>query len=158
MLGPVKGCAIKIDPQVVVADTLSIGEGLETVLSGRAMGFVPAWAVGSAGAIAAFPVVPGVERLRIFGEVDGGASAKAITSLRAQWAGRKISVVMPRDGCGDLNEEWVKHKDDPSDFLEICQRFWPGAEIGEGEARSDTVVAMKKIGLAAFGIGGRDGD
>jgi putative DNA primase/helicase len=50
ILGPVKGCAIKIDR--LDGDHLCIGEGLETVLAGRIFGCMPAWALGSAGAIA----------------------------------------------------------------------------------------------------------
>lgn len=62
MLGPAKNCAIKLDH--VHGSTLAIGEGLESTLSGRVFGYSPAWAVGSAGGIASFPAIDGVEHAR----------------------------------------------------------------------------------------------
>jgi hypothetical protein len=86
MLGPAKGAAIKIDPDVDVTHGLNVGEGLETTLSGRAMGFAPAWALGSAGAIAKFPVLYGIGALRIFGERDeSGANKRACLECADRW-------------------------------------------------------------------------
>jgi len=90
------------------AESLNIGEGIETALSGAAMGYTPAWAVGSASGIARFPVVAGVTTLRIFGEKgDGGANAKAVKKLTACWShsGADIYVVEPKTG-NDLNDAW----------------------------------------------------
>ena len=78
MLGPAKGCAIKID-------------------------YFPAWAVGSAGAIAAFPLLDGFDRLYIFAENDkSGANEKAILACRDRWAGLTVTAIRPRDGYNDL--------------------------------------------------------
>ena len=55
MLGPVRGAAIKLDGDAEVAEGLHIGEGLETCMAARALGFKPVWAVGSAGGIQTFP-------------------------------------------------------------------------------------------------------
>ncbi len=90
------------------ADSLNIGEGVESTLSGAAMGYTPAWCVGSAGSIARFPVVAGVTTLRIFGERgDNGANAKAVKKLTACWrhSGADIFVVEPEVG-NDLNDAW----------------------------------------------------
>jgi hypothetical protein len=87
-------------------DTLNIGEGIESTLSGAAMGYAPTWALGSAGAIARFPVVAGVTTLRIFGERgDNGANANAVKKLATRWknSGADIFVIEPRTG-DDLND------------------------------------------------------
>ena len=55
---------------------LAIGEGLETAMTARQLGLRPVWALGSAGAIGAFPVLDGVECLTILAEHDE-ANAKA---------------------------------------------------------------------------------
>jgi hypothetical protein len=87
-------------------DTLSIGEGIESTLSGAVLGYSPAWALGSASAIARFPVVAGVTTLRIFGEKgDNGANAKAVKQLVTRWqhSGADIYVIDPKIG-NDLND------------------------------------------------------
>ncbi len=89
-------------------DILNIGEGIESTLSGAAMGHAPAWAVGSASGIARFPVVAGVTSLYIFGEKgDGGANAKAVKKLTTCWShsGADIYIVEPQTG-NDLNDAW----------------------------------------------------
>jgi putative DNA primase/helicase len=87
---------------------LNIGEGIESTLSGLAMGYAPVWCVGSAGSIARFPVVAGVTSLYIFGEKgDGGANTKAMKKATAGWrhSGADIFVVEPKVG-NDLNDAW----------------------------------------------------
>jgi putative DNA primase/helicase len=108
MLGPAKGAAIKIDPDTDVTQGLCIGEGLETTVSGRLMGFRPAWALGSAGAIASFPVLPRIDGLHIFGERDAtGANERAVDDCGRRWiaAGRTVITLWPEAGS-DLNDEW----------------------------------------------------
>jgi putative DNA primase/helicase len=108
MLGRVKRAAIKLDPNENVALGLVIGEGLETGLAARLAGFRPVWAAGSAGAIAGFPVLPGIEAITILGEVDdGGASLRAAHACATRWmtAGRDAFVVVPLTG-GDLADIW----------------------------------------------------
>jgi Toprim domain len=112
MLGPAKGAAIKIDPDADVTQGLNIGEGLETTLSGRVMGFIPAWALGSAGAIAKFPVLPGISALRIFGERDeSGANKKACLECADRWRGA---------GTMDIGIVWPIHGDDLNDELGVA--------------------------------------
>jgi hypothetical protein len=109
MLGVVRRTAIKFD--VIDGDTLHIGEGIETCLAGRELGFTPAWALGSVGAISFFPLLEPVRTLTIFGET-GEASASAITICNTRWrkAGRRVRVVMPDEGLSDLNDVLIAER------------------------------------------------
>jgi hypothetical protein len=102
MLGVVHRSAVKLGP---AAEVLHIGEGVETCLAARQLGYAPAWALGSVGAIAKFSVIDGVNTLRILGET-GTASAQAIRHCGQRWhrGGRKVQVVMP-DAGNDLNDQ-----------------------------------------------------
>jgi putative DNA primase/helicase len=106
MLGLVHRAAIMLDPP---GEELHIGEGVETCLAARQLGHAPAWALGSVGMIAKFPVLDGVAWLRVLGE-EGKASADAVGHVGRRWhaAGRKVQVVMPDDGCDDLNTELMR--------------------------------------------------
>ena len=108
MLGPVGGAAMKLSADADVSARLHIGEGLETCIAAMLAGFRPTWAVGSAGAIAAFPVLPDIRTLSILGEVnDGGANARAAQACAIRWqeADADILVIEPLIG-GDLNDVW----------------------------------------------------
>ena len=108
MLGPVGGAAMKLSADADVSTRLHIGEGLETCIAAMLAGFRPTWAVGSAGAIAAFPVLPNIRTLSILGEVnDGGANARAAQACAIRWqeADADILVIEPLIG-GDLNDVW----------------------------------------------------
>jgi putative DNA primase/helicase len=102
MLGVVHRAAVKLDQ---AGDILHVGEGIETCLAARQLGHAPAWALGSVGAIAKFPLIDGIGRLAILGET-GAASANAIQLCGHRWhrAGRKVQVIMPDTGS-DLNDE-----------------------------------------------------
>jgi putative DNA primase/helicase len=101
-LGVVARAAIKLDP---IGETLAIGEGVESAAAARQLGFAPAWALGSVGAISRFPVIDGIRQLTILGEA-GDISAKAIEICAARWraAGRVVCIVLPPVGCSDLND------------------------------------------------------
>jgi putative DNA primase/helicase len=101
MLGIVHRAAIKLDS---ANERVCIGEGIETCLAGRQLGFAPAWALGSVGAISFFPLIDNARELIIFGET-GEASADAIKIVGRRWrkAGRRVRVVMPNVGA-DLND------------------------------------------------------
>jgi putative DNA primase/helicase len=103
MLGVVHRAAVKLD---LADNRLAIGEGIETCLAARQLGIRPIWALGSVGAIAHFPILDGIGCLRILGEA-GAASAKALRLCGNRWhaAGRKVRIIMPCDGCSDLNDE-----------------------------------------------------
>jgi putative DNA primase/helicase len=107
MLGRARGAVIKLDGDEYVTSGLFGGEGIESCLAGRHAGFRPCWALGSAGAIATFPVLAGIEVLAILGEVDdGGANADAAKKCATRWteAGREFFIVQPI--AGDLNDVW----------------------------------------------------
>ena len=102
MLGIIERAAVKLDP---VGHNLHIGEGVESCLAGRQLGFSPAWALGSVGAISFFPVLDNVQCLLIYAEA-GDASAQAITICGKRWrrAGRRVRIVKPLNGAADLND------------------------------------------------------
>jgi hypothetical protein len=103
-LGPVGGCAIKLDADEEVTGGLHIGEGLETCMAARQMGLRPTWALGSAGAVAAFPVLGGIECLTLLAEHDE-VNARAGEQCAARWyeAGREVIITEPVGGK-DLND------------------------------------------------------
>jgi putative DNA primase/helicase len=108
MLGIVSRTAIKLDAP---AERLAIGEGLETAMAARQLGYRPAWALGSVGAISFFPLIDRVKQLLILGE-PGGASARAIKFCGSRWrkAGRRVRVVMPEAPFSDLNDILIAEK------------------------------------------------
>jgi putative DNA primase/helicase len=103
-LGPVGGAAIKLDADENVLGGLHISEGAETGMAARQLGLRPTWALGSAGAIGAFPVLSGIECLTILAENDD-ASARSVETCWTRWraAGREACIIYPTDGS-DLND------------------------------------------------------
>jgi putative DNA primase/helicase len=101
MMGVVYRATIKLD---AAEDALTVGEGLETVMAGRQLGFSPAWCLGSVGLIAQLPLITDVKTLTILGEA-GAPSAKAIEICGARWrkAGRRVLAAMPSVGS-DMND------------------------------------------------------
>ena len=104
MLGIAAAAAVKLDADDAVTGGLHVGEGIETCLAARQMNFLPAWALASAGAIASFAVLPGIECLTILAENDP-TNAKAVETCARRWheAGREVVVVQPKRGS-DLND------------------------------------------------------
>jgi hypothetical protein len=110
MLGPVSGCAVKLDADENVEQGLTIGEGIATVLAGRQLGFRPAWALGSAGAIRAFPVLTGIEALTILVDNDAAdgngrqAGQRAALECSQRWTavGKEVHRVVPRREGADM--------------------------------------------------------
>jgi hypothetical protein len=105
-LGPVAGCAIKLSADENVEHGLTIGEGIETVLAGMQRGLLPASATGFAGAITAFPVLPGIEALTILVDNDTPkdgrrAGPEAAMECAKHWvaAGREVWWEVPPRGC-----------------------------------------------------------
>jgi hypothetical protein len=106
-LGPVAGAAIKLDADDTVLGGLHIGEGIETCMAARKIGLRPTWALGSAGAIAAFPVLCGIEALTVVADHDAnGSGERAAREAERRWieAGREV-VILRADAIGaDLND------------------------------------------------------
>jgi hypothetical protein len=111
MLGVVRRAAVKLVP---VADELAVGEGVETVMAANQLGYGPAWALGSAGAIANLPVLPNIKHLVLLAENnDDGASRTATERCGQRWlkAGRRVTRIWPRAGCDDINDELISKKE-----------------------------------------------
>jgi hypothetical protein len=103
MLGRAKCAAIKIDRNADVTLGLHIGEGIETCLAARQLGYRPVWALGSAGAIAAFPVLPGIESITVFAENDSASSCAAEKcGSRYEFIGCDAWICEPP--YGDMND------------------------------------------------------
>jgi putative DNA primase/helicase len=105
MLGPVKGAAVKISADDEVTHGLHVAEGLETALAAMTLGFSPTWALGSAGAIAAFEPLPGVEAITVLADHDEAGVEAAKTCGRA-WraAGREARILRPTAAKADMND------------------------------------------------------
>lgn len=103
-IGPTRGAAIKLDEDEDILGGLHIGEGIETCMTARMLGLKPSWALGSASAIEAFPVLAGVECLSLLREHDD-ANKRASESCAARWTavGRQVVNIRPIAG-NDLND------------------------------------------------------
>lgn len=102
MLGRAGGAVIKIVADAEVTNGLGIAEGIETALAVLGIGWSPVWAAGSAGTIAQFPVLPGIEALTIFADPDE-AGQRAARACAARWveAGHSVMIRTPRNGDAD---------------------------------------------------------
>jgi Toprim domain len=106
MLGIAKGAAIKLDPDAAISTTLTIGEGIETVMSGRMSGFAPAWALGSSVAVRAFPALSSLTEITILEENDPTSRRDVRTcAKRYLVAGKPVNVITPNIG-NDMNDAW----------------------------------------------------
>ena len=98
-LGPIAGGAVKLTPDEDVTLALGIGEGIETTLSLRELpefGASPVWALLSAGGVAAFPVLAGIECLWIAVDHDpAGERCRHACADRWRAAGREVYLVRP---------------------------------------------------------------
>lgn len=104
MLGPVAGCVIRLWSDDSVTEGLTLGESVETTLAAatriqhHGTHLAPAWAAGSAAAMAKFPVLGGIECLTLLVDNDtSGAGQKAAADCSARWtaAGREVTRLVP---------------------------------------------------------------
>ena len=101
-LGAVGGAAMKLDANEEVTHGIHIGEGVETCLAARQLGLRPCWALGSKGAIGAFPVLSGIEALTILAEPDAERETQACA---ARWHEAGCEVLITRTvGGKDAND------------------------------------------------------
>lgn len=101
MLGNVG--VIRLVPDAEVTLGLGLAEGIETALAVmQGFGWSPVWAATSAGNIAGFPVLPGIEALTIFADADA-AGARAAAACAGHWtaAGREARILRPPAGDFD---------------------------------------------------------
>jgi hypothetical protein len=98
---------VRLVPDEGVTLGLGIGEGIETCLAVmQRFGWRPVWACGSAGAIARFPVLPGLA-LTIFADA-GEAGADAAQQCAERWtaAGREVAIwTAPEDDFNTIAKE-----------------------------------------------------
>jgi putative DNA primase/helicase len=103
MLGIAKNAAIKLDQP---GASLTIGEGVETALSGRMAGLGPVWALGSSGAVRSFPVLKSLSEITILEENDPTSQRDVEECARRYFkAGKPVNIVTPDIG-NDLNDAW----------------------------------------------------
>ena len=96
MLGRAADACVKLSADEEVGIGLHIAEGIETALACMAMGFRPMWAALSAGGIASFPTLAGVEALTIFADHDAtGMAAAAECASRWDRAGKDVTRIIP---------------------------------------------------------------
>ena len=109
-LAPTAGCVNRLWPDAAVETALVLGEGVETTLAAstriehRGTLLQPAWAAGSAGNMANFPVLSGIEALTILVDNDS-AGERAADQCRARWgaAGREVTLLKPNIAKTDFN-------------------------------------------------------
>lgn len=95
MYGRARGAVVRLSLDEDVEYGLGIGEGIETCL---ATGFTPIWACLSAGTIAAFPVLTGIDCLTIFADNDEsrtGLTAAKMCAERWHAADREAVIRIP---------------------------------------------------------------
>lgn len=107
MLGRARDAAIMLDPHDQVELGLALTEGIESALSARfnpALWLRPMWACGSAGAIARFPVLGGVEVISVFADGDAtGRQAARTVCQRYEAAGLEFELLEPESDADDAN-------------------------------------------------------
>lgn len=119
MLGPILGCVCKLSPDESVTLGLHIAEGIETGIGAMMLGFIPMWALGSASAIAHFPILSGLECLTIMTDHDKvnpqtgkqpGQAAARECSQRWTSAGIRVRRVTPNK-LGEDMADIVKRRE-----------------------------------------------
>lgn len=96
MLGQAAGGVVRLSDDCEVTAGLGIAEGIETAL---AVPFRPVWACLSAGQLAAFPVLAGIEALTIFADQDAtGINAANACGERWHAADREVTMAAPLAG------------------------------------------------------------
>jgi hypothetical protein len=101
-LGPSKSTAVMLHP---LAPKRGVAEGIETALSASMLFDLPTWALLSAGGIAGFPVVSGIEELTIFADNDEtGRKAAEKCGFRYSQKGTGGQVRYPSQIDHDWND------------------------------------------------------
>ena len=97
MMGCSAGAAIKLKPDTEVTMGLHITEGVEDGLTLLGYEIRPVWALGSAGSIAKFPALPGIESLTVWADADkAGTDAAQTVAQRWAAAGLEVLIRKPR--------------------------------------------------------------
>lgn len=110
VLGRLMGAAVKLTPDEDVTAGLGICEGIETGLCVIAAEWSPVWALGSAGNLAKFPILAGLDELTTFADNDDtktGAGEKAAVECGDRWraAGCEVTLYIPKAPGTDWADE-----------------------------------------------------
>lgn len=105
MLGRAKDAVIRLSHDEDVTQGLGIVEGIENGLAILAIGWNPVWVALSAGGMAAFPVLDGIEALTIFADHDQ-AGQEAAAQCARRWAaqGKETTIRTPNVSGADWND------------------------------------------------------
>lgn len=105
MLGRAAGSVVKLTPNEDVTIGLGLSEGIEDGLAIINSGWRPVWACLSAGGMASFPVLKGIEALTVFCDADSpGRKAAAAVVQRWRDAGLEAVIAEPPAGVKDFGE------------------------------------------------------
>lgn len=109
--GPIKGGAVKLTEDAEASTCLAIAEGIETALSIRELPDLenmPVWSLLSAGGVAAFPALAGLEAVWIGADNDAsGTGEKAAEAAAERLTAKNITtiILMPAQAGEDLNDK-----------------------------------------------------
>jgi putative DNA primase/helicase len=103
-LGPIAGGAVRLAP---AADTLMVGEGVETCLAAMQTWPLPAWAALSTSGLVALMLPPSVGTVVILADCDAnGAGERAAYAAADRWLSedRRVKIAMPPEPGIDFND------------------------------------------------------
>jgi hypothetical protein len=105
MLGKAKNAVVRLSPDDEVTQGLGIVEGIENGLAILAIGWKPVWVALSAGGVASFPVLHGIEAITVFADHDQAGQEAAIQCSR-RWAdqGKEAIIRTPKHFGADWND------------------------------------------------------
>jgi hypothetical protein len=111
--GVIRGGAIRLMPHDPGVE-LVVAEGIESALSASEIFDLPAWAAGSAGALAAVELPPEVRRVLIAADNDSsGAGQRNALAAYDRWIaeGRDVCIKAPPDVGTDFNDLLMRRED-----------------------------------------------
>jgi putative DNA primase/helicase len=103
-LGPIAGGAVRLAP---AADTLMVGEGVETCLAAMQAWPLPAWAALSTSGLVALMLPPSVGTVVILADCDAnGAGERVAYAAADRWLSedRRVKIAMPPEPGIDFND------------------------------------------------------
>jgi len=88
---------VRLSPDDTISVAVGLTEGLEDGIAVLLSGWSPIWVTTSAGALAKFPVLAGIEALTLFADADS-AGMQSAEACRDRWinAGREAVIAAPR--------------------------------------------------------------
>jgi hypothetical protein len=103
-LGPTRGGAVRLAP---AAETLMVGEGIETSATAMQAAGIPAWAALSTSGLISLVLPPIVQQVIILADHDAsGAGERAAHKAAQRWlaANRTVRIAMPPQPDTDFND------------------------------------------------------